>query len=47
MVSQRALNWRERLLVLFGRPVRVRFDSPDGDCHAACNLTITIEGGEK
>jgi hypothetical protein len=43
---RRRLTWRERLRVLFGTPVDARFDSPDGDCHAACNITVTMTGGE-
>lgn len=46
MEWHRPLRWAERFRVLFGRHVRVRFDSPDGECHAACNLTISVGGEE-
>lgn len=43
----RTLTWIERLRVLFGVPVHARFDSPDGNCHASCNVTITVDGDKK
>lgn len=46
LLHERALTWAERLRTLFGLPVKVRFDSPDGECHAACNLTIIVDGGD-
>lgn len=43
---RRKLTLTERLRVLAGVPVVVRFDSPDGNCHAACNLTISVNEEE-
>jgi hypothetical protein len=45
--THRTLGWRDRLRVLLGQPIRLRFDSPDGECHAACSLTISVGGREE
>ncbi len=37
------LSLRDRLRLLFGVPLFIRFDSPDGECHAACNITATVQ----
>jgi hypothetical protein len=38
----RMLSWGESLRAMAGIPVVARFDSPDGECHAACNVAITV-----
>lgn len=40
--SDRRLTIRQRLRILFGAPVTVVFRSPDGRCHAACNIHFGV-----
>ncbi len=40
--SRPRLSFRDRLRLLFGAPLRVIFESPDGNCHAACNITASV-----
>ncbi len=43
MTTQWPLSLRDRLRLLFGVPIFVRFLSPDGDCHAACSLEVSVQ----
>ena len=43
MTGARALSFRERLRLLFGSPIYVRFLSPDGRCHAACSIEVFVQ----
>jgi len=43
LITARTLGLRDRLRVLFGAPIVVRFESPDGLCHAACTLSVSIK----
>lgn len=43
MTTYLRLSLRDRLRVLFGVPVFVRFLSPDGNCHAACDLSSAVQ----
>jgi len=38
-----ALSVRDRLRLLLGVPLYVRFTSPDGQCHAACHLSVVVQ----
>jgi hypothetical protein len=38
-----ALSLRDRLRLLFGVPLFVRFESPDGEVHAACNISVSVQ----
>lgn len=42
LMTWRRLSLKDRLRVLFGCPLVVRFTSPDGACHAACDLVIWV-----
>jgi len=44
MQSRHVLGWRDRLRVLFGAAVVVAFRSPNGKCHAACDLYMRVRG---
>lgn len=37
------ISWRDRLRLLLGVPLWVRFDSPDGECHAACSVDVFVQ----
>lgn len=43
MVRRFTVPLRERLAILFGRPVYVRFLSPDGRCHGACSVEVKVQ----
>lgn len=43
MISSPPIRWRDRLRILLGFPVWVRFNSPDGNCHAACSFQIFVQ----
>lgn len=38
-----SLKLTDRLRLLFGVPLYVRFESPDGNCHAACHISATVQ----
>jgi hypothetical protein len=38
----RTLSLKDKIKLLFGHSLYVRFDSPDGECHAACELRIMV-----
>ena len=40
--SQPRLSFRDRVRLLFGARLRVIFESPDGNCHAACNISALV-----
>lgn len=41
------LTWRQRVALLFGRGLEVRFDSPDSTLSAACHLSWRASGEEQ
>ena len=43
LTAKRTLRLQDRLRVLFGVPLYVRFTSPDGQCHAACDLAVVVQ----
>lgn len=43
MTSPLSLSLSDRLRLLFGTPLYVRFDSPDGQCHASCGLSGSVQ----
>jgi hypothetical protein len=43
LTTYRVLSLWDRLRVLVGVPVFARFVSPDGNCHAACSITVTVQ----
>lgn len=43
LTARPTLTLTERLRVLFGVPLYVRFTSPDGNCHAACHITASVQ----
>lgn len=45
LIAARPVGLRDRLRVLLGAPIVVHFTSPDGRCHAACDLTVSVKGG--
>lgn len=38
-----ALRLVDRLRLLVGMPLYVRFESPDGRCHAACSVAAYVQ----
>jgi hypothetical protein len=42
MYGERTLSFSDRLRLLLGATLYVRFDSPNGDCNAACNFSHQI-----
>ncbi len=40
--SQPRLSFRDRVRLLLGAPLCVLFESPDGNCHAACNISASV-----
>lgn len=42
LIARPVLSLRDRLRLLFGSRLQVRFDSPDGYCHAACGITARV-----
>lgn len=43
ITAQRFLSLHDRLRLLIGLPLFIRFTSPDGDCHAACTLSVVVQ----
>jgi len=43
LTAQPALRLRDRLRLLVGVPLYVRFTSPDGTCSAACTITHAVQ----
>jgi len=46
MWGERPLTFWERLRLLLGEKLYVRFDAPSGRCSAACELSHCVSGGE-
>ena len=44
--GRRTLTFWDRLRMLCGWHLYIRFDSPDGNCHAACDLSHKITRAE-
>lgn len=42
MIGWPPLSLKDRLRLLFGATLCVRFDSPDGQCHAACAISARV-----
>jgi hypothetical protein len=42
LTAQPQLSFYDRLRLLFGARLFVRFHSPDGECHAACSISAGI-----
>jgi hypothetical protein len=42
LTAKRTFDWWDRLCLLIGVPLYVRFTSPDGECHAACEIQTTV-----
>jgi hypothetical protein len=42
LTARPALTWIDRLRLLVGVPLYVRFLSPDGSCSAACTITTAV-----
>lgn len=40
--TQQRLSFRDRVRLLFDAPLRVIFESPDGNCHAACDISASV-----
>lgn len=45
ITAQPQLRLRDRIRLLVGVPLIVRFSSPDGQCHAACSLSVGVQRG--
>lgn len=45
ITARPVISLADRLRILVGVPLFVRFTSPDGDCHAACNLSVVVQRG--
>lgn len=45
MTAQPTLRLRDRVRLLLGVPLFVRFTTPDGNCHAACGLSVEVRRG--
>lgn len=43
LIARPTLTIRDRVRLLFGVPLFVRFTSPDGNCHAACHLSVAVQ----
>jgi hypothetical protein len=43
LIARPSLRLWDRLRLLAGVPLFVRFESPDGRCHAACHITASVE----
>lgn len=43
LTSYRTLGFMDRLRVLFGARIFMRFESPDGRCHAACGIALRVQ----
>lgn len=43
LTARPSLGLMDRLRILFGVPVYVWFFSPDGECHAACNIHAVVQ----
>jgi hypothetical protein len=43
LTARPVLRFRDRLRLLVGVPLFVRFRSPDGHCHAACEITASVQ----
>jgi len=43
LTARPGLSLRDRLRLLVGVPLYVRFTSPDGHCHAACSLSAVVQ----
>jgi hypothetical protein len=43
LTARPALSFTDRLRLLIGVPLYVRFESPDGDCHAACSISVAVQ----
>lgn len=44
LTSYRRLGWLDRLRVLFGGRIYMRFESPNGECSAACRMAMRVQG---
>ena len=42
LIGAGRLTFRDRVRLLLGVPLWVRFDSPDGECHAACRVSARV-----
>lgn len=42
LTTHLVLSFWDRLRFLFGVPIFVRFYSPDGECHAACEISAAV-----
>lgn len=43
LTARPSLSLWDRLRLLFGAHLYVRFNTPDGNCHAACSITHIIQ----
>ena len=43
LTASTTLSFADRLRLLFGVPLFIRFTSPDGNCHAACKLSVSVQ----
>lgn len=43
LTGKRTLGLIDRLRVLFGMPLVFRFESPDGECNAACGIAVRVQ----
>lgn len=43
LTSYRTLSWRDRLRVLFGGRIYMRFESPNGECNGACGIAVRVQ----
>jgi hypothetical protein len=43
LTARPPLSFWDRVRLLFGTPLYVRFTTPDGNCHAACNIAVFIQ----
>lgn len=43
LISSPSLSLWDRLRLLLGARLCVRFDSPDGNCHAVCRLSASVQ----
>lgn len=43
LTGYRVLGWKDRLRVLFGARIFYRFESPNGECHAACRIALRVQ----
>lgn len=37
------IRWRDVVALIFGRRLYIRFVSPNGECHAACELQSFVQ----